>query len=92
MLCCCGGGGWGAAVGAVLLSSACPIWLGRASQRASPCRMPHPTAENFNWCAVPMAGTDVFLFVSLALIAAGVLFGKLSAVWVLIAGALVRGL
>lgn len=54
--------------------------------------MPHPTAENFNWCAVPMAGTDVFLFVSLALIAAGVLFGKLSAVWVLIAGALVRGL
>ena len=33
-----------------------------------------------------MAGGDVFLFVSLALICAAFLFGKLSAVWVLIAG------
>lgn len=45
-------------------------------------------AENFNWCSVPLAGSDVFLFVSLALIAAAALFGKLSAVWVLVTGAL----
>ncbi len=44
-------------------------------------------ADNFNWCFVPLSGSDAFLFVSLALIACGCLFGKLSAVWVLVAGA-----
>ena len=43
-------------------------------------------ADNFNWCSVPLAGSDAFLFVSLALLAAGCLFGKLSVVWVLITG------
>jgi hypothetical protein len=35
---------------------------------------------------VPLRGSDAFLFVSLALLAAICLFGKLSAVWVLVAG------
>lgn len=47
---------------------------------------PPLTADNFNWCFVPLSGSDAFLFVSLALIACGCLFGKLSAVWVLVAG------
>jgi hypothetical protein len=45
--------------------------------------------DNFNWCFVPLSGSDAFLFVSLALIACGCLFGKLSAVWVLITGGVV---
>jgi hypothetical protein len=40
----------------------------------------------FNFCVVPLSGRDAFLFVSLALLLAAVLFGKLSAVWVLVAG------
>jgi hypothetical protein len=52
-----------------------------------PALPPDLPADNFNWCAVPLAGSDAFLFVSLALLAAGCLFGKLSAVWVLVAGA-----
>jgi hypothetical protein len=43
-------------------------------------------ADNFNWCSVPLKGSDAFLFVSLALVTAAALFGKLSAVWVLISG------
>jgi hypothetical protein len=43
-------------------------------------------ADNFNWCTVPLKGSDAFLFASLALIFAGCLFGKLAVVWVLIAG------
>ena len=46
-----------------------------------------PPADNFNWCTIPLKGSDAFLFVSLALIIAACLFGKLSAVWVLVAGA-----
>ncbi|KAL4855765.1 Sodium/hydrogen exchanger 7 [Chlorella vulgaris] len=42
--------------------------------------------DNFNWCTVPLKGSDAFLFASLALIFAGCLFGKLAVVWVLIAG------
>ena len=55
-----------------------------------PAQPPPARAENFNWCTVPLSGSDVFLFVSLALVACGCLFGKLSAVWVLIMGRLAR--
>ncbi|KAL4855761.1 Sodium/hydrogen exchanger 8 [Chlorella vulgaris] len=46
-------------------------------------------ADNFNWCSVPLKGSDAFLFVSLALVTAAALFGKLSAVWVLISGGVI---
>ena len=55
-----------------------------------PARPPALPADNFNWCSVPLAGSDAFLFVSLALLAAGCLFGKLSVVWVLITGGCAR--
>lgn len=43
-------------------------------------------AGTFNYCSVPLRGYDAFLFVALALLAAAALFGKLSAVWALVAG------
>lgn len=43
-------------------------------------------AATFNYCTVPLRGYDAFLFVSLALLATCVLFGKLSTVLVLITG------
>ncbi|KAI8101987.1 hypothetical protein M9434_007048 [Picochlorum sp. BPE23] len=41
-----------------------------------------------NYCIVPSRGYDAFLFVGIALIAACLLFGKLSTVYVLVVGAL----
>lgn len=43
-------------------------------------------ADSYNFCIVPLKGQDAFLFVSIALLAAAILFGKLSAVWVLVVG------
>lgn len=43
-------------------------------------------SETFNFCTVPTRGYDAFLFASTALICAAILFGKLSAVWALLAG------
>lgn len=43
-------------------------------------------ADDFVWCTVPLSGEDAFLFVGIALLVMSTLFGKLSAVWVLIAG------
>lgn len=42
-----------------------------------------------NDCTVPLRGYDAFLFAGIALIAASILFGRLSVVFVLIAGAIV---
>lgn len=42
-----------------------------------------------NYCTVPLRGYDTFLFAGIALIVASILFGRLSAVCVLIAGAIV---
>lgn len=47
-----------------------------------PC---HP-ADNFNYCSVPLTGQDAFLFAGLALLVASVCMGKLSAIWMLVAG------
>ncbi len=44
-------------------------------------------AENFSFCTVPNSGQDALLFGSVAVLVTVVLQGKLSAVWVLIAGA-----
>jgi len=44
-------------------------------------------AENFSYCTVPNSGQDALLFGSVAVLVTVVLQGKLSAVWVLIAGA-----
>lgn len=55
----------------------------------SSCPLPSSPAcppDNYNFCTVPLEGADAFLFVSIALLVAAVLFGKLSAVWVLVAG------
>ena len=46
----------------------------------------------FHFCPVPGEAPDVFLFASLALLAACFLFGKLSTVWVLVAGCLLATL
>jgi len=46
----------------------------------------------FHFCTVPGEAPDVFLFASLALLASCFLFGKLSTVWVLIAGCLLATL
>eukprot|EP00887_Chlorella_sp_A99_P005087 scaffold25.g5087.t1 len=47
--------------------------------------------NDYNYCAVPNQGQDAFLFVSLALLAAACLFGKLSAVFILVLGGVVFG-
>lgn len=47
---------------------------------------PLPPPDDFVWCSVPLSAQDAFLFVGLALLVMSTLFGKLSAVWVLIAG------
>ena len=44
-------------------------------------------AGNFSYCTVPNSGQDALLFGSVAVLVTCVLQGKLSAVWVLIAGA-----
>jgi hypothetical protein len=47
----------------------------------------------FNFCSVPGGGADAFLFAGLAVLVACCLhFGSLSAVFVLVAGALAEGL
>ena len=46
----------------------------------------------YHYCTVPEKSYDVFLFVSLGLLAACFLFGKLSTVWVLITGCLLATL
>ncbi|PSC68844.1 Sodium hydrogen exchanger 7 [Micractinium conductrix] len=42
--------------------------------------------DNFNYCSVPLSGSDAFLFAALALLVASVCMGKLQSVWVLIVG------
>lgn len=66
--------------------SACLLPCGIACSPAlsSVCAAHH--AASYNWCSVPLKGSDAFLFVALALLVAICLFGKLSAVWVLVAG------
>ena len=44
-------------------------------------------ADNFTYCTVPASGQDALLFGAVALLIASALQGKLSALWVLIAGA-----
>jgi len=46
-------------------------------------------AGTFNYCTVPLRSYDAFLFVSLALLASALLFGRLSAVWALVAGGVI---
>ena len=48
--------------------------------------LPVGCADNFAYCAVPGSGQDALLFGAVALLIACVLQGKLSALWVLIAG------
>lgn len=49
--------------------------------------LPLSTATGtFNYCTVPLRSYDAFLFVSLALLVSALLFGRLSAVWALVAG------
>ena len=43
--------------------------------------------DNFTYCTVPASGQDALLFGAVALLIASALQGKLSALWVLIAGA-----
>lgn len=43
-------------------------------------------ASAFNYCTVPVEGSDAFLFASLALLAGACSRGKLAVVWVLLAG------
>ena len=45
--------------------------------------------DNYNYCVVPLTGQDAFLFVSLALLMGCILFGRLSAVALLVAGGIV---
>ena len=44
------------------------------------------SAGTLHECSVPLSGADAFLFASLALVLAGVFFGNLSEVWLLVAG------
>ncbi|KAG2490363.1 hypothetical protein HYH03_011165 [Edaphochlamys debaryana] len=44
--------------------------------------------DNYNWCFVPDSAYDAVLFAGVALLVACVVSGRLSAVWVLVAGAL----
>ncbi|GFH19668.1 Na_H_Exchanger domain-containing protein, partial [Haematococcus lacustris] len=67
------------------------------SGSASPCvnvsyvhRVYDP--DNVNFCIVPDSGEDAVLFVAFALLVAVALTSKLSAVWVLLAGALCEAL
>ena len=46
----------------------------------------YPSTDNFNYCSVPLSGSDAFLFAALALLVASVCMGKLQSVWVLIVG------
>ena len=45
--------------------------------------------SSYNYCVVPLTGQDAFLFVSLALLMGCILFGRLSAVALLVAGGIV---
>lgn len=66
--------------------AAAPGW--RPRWRTSFARAtPPPPAENFNFCSVPLSGSDAFLFAALALLVASVCMGKLQSVWVLVVGA-----
>lgn len=58
------------------------------------CENLHPSYEHrvddpdsYNFCPVPNAGQDAILYASLALVATCLLQGRLSALWVFIAGA-----
>lgn len=59
------------------------------------CENLHPTyahrvddPNSYNFCPVPNSGQDAILYAALALVAACLLQGRLSALWVFIAGAL----
>ncbi|KAL6780791.1 hypothetical protein ACKKBF_B11690 [Auxenochlorella protothecoides x Auxenochlorella symbiontica] len=61
------------------LSTACLLWNVTTGHRVT-------VHDDFVWCSVPLQAQDAFLFVGLALLVMATLFGKLSAVWVLITG------
>ena len=73
------------APGAVPGTPGCATELMLTRPAKQPCR-----AGNFSYCTVPNSGQDALLFGSLAVLITCVLQGKLSAVWVLIAGACPR--
>lgn len=77
-----------AAVAPVLL-----VWgvLAAPPSACHPCQLrPFPSlaaaADNFNYCSTPLTGQDAFLFTSIALLVAAFCMGKLSAIWMLVAG------
>ena len=49
--------------------------------------MPAACADARTWCPVPGGGADALLFASLAVFICCALYSRLSAVWVLLAGA-----
>ena len=44
--------------------------------------------ENYNWCTVPDSGSDAVLFISIAILASCICSGQLSALYILLLGAL----
>lgn len=62
-------------------------WVAAMAPKTAPLLAAPPPAGTLHDCSVPLSGADAFLFASLALVAAGVLFGNLSSVWLLIVGA-----
>ncbi|KDD76916.1 hypothetical protein H632_c68p2, partial [Helicosporidium sp. ATCC 50920] len=65
------------------LSTVCLLWNVTYSNRV----LVHGTLGNdFTYCNVPLSAQDAFLFVGIALLVMSLFFGKLSAVWVLVAG------
>jgi hypothetical protein len=58
----------------------------RRARTPRPRRHPARPADSFGFCSVPLSAADTFLFASVALLLAGLLANKLSAVWLLLAG------
>ncbi len=44
--------------------------------------------EKYNWCTVPDSGSDAVLFISIAILASCICSGQLSALYILLLGAL----
>lgn len=63
-----------------------PPWVQPPPPQSHFSTLPTHSTDDFVWCSVPLSAQDAFLFVGLALLVMSTLFGKLSAVWVLIAG------
>lgn len=45
-------------------------------------------ADSYNWCIVPKSGSDAILYAAVAILVGCLVQGKLSSVWILVAGAL----